>query len=311
MKKIVVTGVAGFIGSNLADALLKNGYKVVGIDNLAYGHRSQVAEGVEFHEMDVRSKDIYPLFDGAEFVFHLAALTSILWCQEDPVLAADNNITGTVNVLEAAKRAGVKKFIYAETSALYEGITKLPTDESEVDPQSYYAVSKLCDHFFAEAYRRFSDIKTVGLRYFNVYGPRQDYTRSMPPVMSAFMVKLLKGERATIYGTGQKKRDFVHVNDVNAFHLLCLESDKVDNQVFNIGSGKNYSVKDIYDLVDEIIGTKLQPELKPDKEGEAEETLADISKAKSMGWEPKMDMRNGLKEMVEHIRKEMAKGTIK
>lgn len=153
---VLITGVAGFIGSNLADRLLREGgYRVIGIDNLSYGVREQIPEGVEFHELDIRSKYIYPVFDGVDFVFHFAAKNCISDCQTDPVETADINVTGTVNVFEAARRANVKKVIYAESSALYEGSTVLPTPETEVKPQSFYALSKLAAMYFAEGYSRF------------------------------------------------------------------------------------------------------------------------------------------------------------
>src|SRR3990172_379823 len=156
MNNILITGVAGFIGSNLADRLLKEGgYKVVGIDNLSYGVKEQIPSGVEFHKADIRHSSIIPLFQDVDFVFHFAAKNCISDCQLDPVETADINVTGTVNVFEAARKAGVKKVIYAESSALYEGSEILPTPETEVKPQSFYAVSKLSTMYFAEAYTRF------------------------------------------------------------------------------------------------------------------------------------------------------------
>jgi len=176
MINVLITGVAGFIGSNLADKLLSvGGYEVFGIDNLAYGVKEQIPEGVKFHKIDIRSKDIYPLFKNIDYVFHFAAKNSIVDCQNNPVETSDINVTGTANVFEACKLAGVKKVIYAESSALYEGSDVLPTPESEVKPQSFYSVSKLAGMYFAEAYKRFFDLNSTALRYFCVYGPRQDY----------------------------------------------------------------------------------------------------------------------------------------
>lgn len=308
--KILITGVAGFIGSNLADRLLAEGHEVVGIDNLIQGLETQIPKGVIFHKADVRSKDIHPLFEGTDFVFHFAAKASIPDCQGDPLGAAETNIFGTINVLEAAKKAKVKGFIYSETSAVYEGAKLLPTPETEVYPESVYAVSKLAGGMFAEAYHRFYGLPVVKLRYFNVYGPRQDYRRSIPPVMSAFIIKLLKGEQPIIYGDGSKKRDFVYVDDVNDFHLLCLKDDRVWGKVFNLGSGTNYSVLEIYEMVSRELGVSISPVFKPDLPGEAIATLADISEAKKLGWEPKISIEEGLKGMIEYIREEMRKGNI-
>jgi len=150
----------------------------------------------------------------------------------------------------------------------------------------------------------------VGLRYFNVYGPRQDYRRTIPPVMSAFIIKLLKGELPIIYGDGSKRRDFVHIEDVNAFHIQCMNDPRTDGKVFNVGSGKNYSVLEIYEMISEILGVKILPIFKPNLPGEARNTLADITKAKKLGWYPSIDIKTGLKDMIAYIRGEMARGRI-
>lgn len=309
--KILITGVAGFIGSNLADRLLAEGYEVVGIDNLSQGLETQIPEGVIFHKADIRSKDIYPLFHGVDFVFHFAAKTSIPDCQDDPISAGEINIIGTINVLEAAKMAGVKGFIYSETAAVYEGSKSLPTPETDVHPQSFYAVSKFSGGMLAEAYHRFYDLPVVRLRYFNVYGPRQDYRRSIPPVMSAFIIQLLKGEAPIIYGDGSKKRDFVHVDDVNDFHLFCLKNKGVYGKVFNIGSGENYSVLETYQMISRNLGISTPPIFKPDLPGEATETLADITEAKKLGWRPRTNIDQGIGQMIEYIKEEIQKGNIK
>ena len=308
--RVLVTGVAGFIGSNLADRLQAGGCHVVGIDNLAYGVREQIPAGVEFHQVDIRSKEIYPLFLGADYVFHLAAKNCISDCQNDPVETAEINVAGTVNVFEAARRSGVRKVIYAESSAMYEGSEILPTPESEVKPESLYATSKAASMLFATAYARFSDLRFTALRYFCVYGPRQDYRRTVPPVMSAFIIKLLRGERPVIYGTGQKRRDFVHVGDINDFHLQCMNDPRTDGQVYNLGSGQNHSVLDIYEMVSDILKVHIPVIHKADLPGEAQNTLADIGKAKALGWRPKTDIQAGLRNMVEYIRRELEKGNV-
>ncbi len=311
MSTVLITGVAGFIGSNLADRLLREGkYRVIGIDNLSYGVREQVPEGVEFHQLDVRSKEIYPLFQNVDYVFHLAAKNCISDCQADPVETSDINVTGTVNVFEAARRGKVKKVIYAESSALYEGSTIFPTPESELKPQSFYAVSKLATLYFAEAYARFYNLNTTALRYFCVYGPRQDYRRTIPPVFSAFVIKLLKNERPIIYGTGEKRRDFVHVDDVNDFHLLCMTDSRTAGKTFNIGSGINYSINEIYHIIAELLESHLEPIYQPDLPGEAFATLADMTEAKKLGWTPKIDLKTGLQTSIDFIRSEMERGKI-
>ncbi|MBV8722747.1 MAG: NAD-dependent epimerase/dehydratase family protein [Candidatus Eremiobacteraeota bacterium] len=307
VKRIGITGVAGFIGSNLADRLLSAGYDVVGYDNLAYGVREQVPDGVEFYEVDVRGREIYDLFERVDVLFHLAAKNCIADCQEDPVETADVNVTGTVNVFEAARQAGVGKIVYAESSALYEGSQSLPTPESDVCPESFYATSKLAGMAFAQAYRRFFETRTTALRYFCVYGPRQDYRRTIPPVMSAFIINLLRGRRPVIYGTGEKRRDFVYVDDVNDFHLRCIEDRATDGHTFNLGSGVNYSIGELFAIVADLLGSNLQPEYRPDLPGEARENLADISAARALGWEPRTGLREGLRRSVAYIKGELSK----
>jgi len=193
---------------------------------------------------------------------------------------------------------------------MYEGSQVFPTPESEVRPESFYAISKLASMYFAKAYETFYDLRFTALRYFNVYGTRQDYRRTIPPVMSAFIIKLLKGEPPTIYGTGKKRRDFVYVDDVNDFHLSCMSDSRTDRKVFNIGSGKNYSVNEIYKLVSELLDIHITPIYESDLLGEAEVTLADVTEAKKLGWKPKTDIITGLKEMIGYIRKEMKQGRV-
>jgi nucleoside-diphosphate-sugar epimerase len=302
--RVVVTGVAGFIGSNLAAHLLERGYAVVGIDNLAYGVREQVPSGCAFHKVDIRDRALFDLIEQGDVIVHLAAKNCIADCQDDPVETASINVTGTANVFEAARRKRAGKVIYAESSALYEGSTILPTPEHEVHPESFYAVSKAASMAFAEAYARFYGIRSTALRYFCVYGPRQDYRRTIPPVMSAFIMRLARGEAPIIYGTGGKRRDFIHVDDVNRFHELCISDPRTDGEVYNLGSAMNYSIKDIYDHIARLMGKNLPPEYKPDLPGEAQETLADIGKARALGWNPEIDLDTGIQTMIDYLGRE-------
>jgi UDP-glucose 4-epimerase len=302
---VLITGVAGFIGSNLADWLVADGHRVIGLDDLSAGVVEQVPDGVEFHRVDVRSAELGRHFDSADVVFHLAAKNCIADCQADPVETASVNVLGTVNVLEWSRRAGVGKVIHAESSAIYEGSDRLPTPESEARPESFYAVSKAAGHEFARAYARFHGMRITGLRYFCVYGPRQDYRRTIPPVMSAFILKLLRGERPTIYGTGEKRRDFVYVDDVNRFHVQCMVDERTDGRVFNVGSGRNHSVREILDEIRSQLGSDLEPHYEPDLPGEAQETLADIGAARSLGWEPEVGLAEGLARSIGYIRAEV------
>jgi nucleoside-diphosphate-sugar epimerase len=310
MITVLITGVAGFIGSNLADRLLQEGFRVLGIDNLSYGVREQIPEGVEFRQLDIRSKEIYSVFQNVDYVFHLAAKNCISDCQMDPVETSDINVTGAVNVFEAARQAGVKKVIYAESSAMYEGSDTFPTPEGEVRPQSFYAASKFASMVFAGGFARFFGLSTTALRYFCVYGPRQDYRRTIPPVFSAFIIKLLKGEPPIIYGTGEKRRDFVHIDDVNDFHLVCVLDGRTTGKVFNVGSGVNYSINEMYQKISRLLGMHIPPAYKSDLPGEATQTLADITEARKLGWTPRVSLDDGLRTSVDFIKNELRKGNI-
>ena len=301
--KILITGVAGFIGSNLADLLIKNNFDVVGIDNLSYGVSEQIPKGVVFHQEDIRDKKIHNLFSEVEYVFHLAAKNSIIDCENDPIETSDINVNGTINVFNAALKKNVKKVIYAESSAVYEGSKNLPSKESDVSPNSVYAKSKMATNRIANKYSQSKGLVTTGLRYFNVYGPKQDYRRTIPPVFSAFIINLLKGKQPTIFGDGSKKRDFIYVDDVNDFHLMCIENSDTNNEVFNIGSGKNYSIKYIYEEIKKILQSDINPIFGKNLDFEAQENLANIDKANSIGWTPKIDLNTGLKRSIDYIKK--------
>jgi UDP-glucose 4-epimerase len=301
-RRILVTGVAGFIGSNLAARLLAEGHAVIGIDDLSQGVVEQVPGGVDFHRLDVRDPAILPLFRGIDAVFHLAAKNCIPDCQMEPVAAASINVVGTVSVFEAARQAGVRRVVHAESSALYEGSAALPSAEDTIAPQSIYAITKLAGAEFAAAYMRYHDMAMTGLRYFCVYGPRQDYRRTVPPVMSAFIIRLLRGERPTIYGTGSKRRDFIYVDDVNDFHVQCLNDARTVGGTFNLGSGQDWSVREILEEIQALLGTSIEPEFRSDLPGEAERTCGDISRARALGWEPKVALRDGLQHSIDYIR---------
>jgi nucleoside-diphosphate-sugar epimerase len=309
-RRIVVTGVAGFIGSNLAVRLLSDGYRVTGIDDLSQGLLEQVPTGVELHRLDVRSTAIYPLFRGADAIFHLAAKNCIPDCQREPAAAVSVNIAGAINVFEAARLAGVARVIYAESSALYEGVTRFPTPEDVVAPRSIYALTKQADADLAAAYARFYGMSFTALRYFCVYGPRQDYRRTVPPVMSAFIIRLLRGERPIIYGTGEKRRDFVYVDDVNDFHVQCLTDARTRGGTFNLGSGRDYSVNEILREIEALLGTSATPLRKAELPGEADRTCADITRARALGWEPRVPLRDGLQRSIAYIREHVVGGAV-
>jgi UDP-glucose 4-epimerase len=301
-KRVVITGGAGFIGSNLATHLLDRDYSVAAVDNLSAGTIENLDSRVEFHRADIRDADFEDLLEGADAVFHLAAKSSLTDCLAKPLEAASVNVAGTLNVLEAARRKRVAKFIYADTSAEYEGIARFPSPENEVKPIGVYAASKHGGATFCESYRQLYRMNVAIMRYFNVYGPAQDWRRVVPPVMSAFMITMLRGERPVIYGTGEKRRDFIYIDDLNDLHLAVLENPASENQIFNGGTGTNFSINQIFALVEKLLRTGLKPIYKPDLPGEAGVTLADISNARALGWRPRIDIEEGLRRTAAYIR---------
>lgn len=306
-KKVVVSGAAGFVGSNLVRHLIDRGYSVIGIDNLSAGTKENIDERVEFHDKDICSPSIYPLFEGVDAVFHLAAKSCLTDCLEHPVEAASVNVLGTVNVLEAARRAGVHKFIYADTSAEYEGIDSFPTKEDKIRPIGVYAASKHGGATFCESYRALYGMNVTILRYFNVYGPAQDWRRVVPPVMSAFIIRMLQGERPIIYGIGEKRRDFIYVDDVNDLHVLILDDPRSNGKVVNAGTGTNFSINEVYELIEGMLKTGLRPIYKPDLPGEAQMTLADTTEAEALGWKPKVGIHEGLERSITYIEERVLK----
>ena len=300
-KRILVTGAAGFVGSNLAIDFLDAGYSVVAIDNLSAGTIENVDGRAEFHERDICDPEIYPFFRNVDAVFHLAAKSSLTDCLAKPLDAARVNVLGTLNIVDCAKRAEVPKFVYADTSAEYEGINQFPTPETQVKPIGVYAASKHGGAAFCDSYRELYGMNITTVRYFNVYGPAQDWRRVVPPVMSAFIIRMLSGERPVIYGNGEKRRDFIYVDDVNALHRLIFEDTRSAGKVFNVGTGTNFSVNQIYECIEGILKTGLKPIYKPDLPGEAQITLADVTSAAQLGWKPKIDIEEGLRRSIRYI----------
>jgi UDP-glucose 4-epimerase len=302
MARYLITGAAGFIGSHLARRLVDDGHTVVGLDDLSAGQRENVDPRVDLRVVDIRSPAIYPLFAGVEGVFHLAAKNCLPDCLKDPVETASINVTGTANVLEAAARAGVRKVAYADTSAEYEGVPDLPSRVDRIHPLSVYARSKRAATLFCEAYQQFHGLRLTVVRYFNVYGPAQDWRRTIAPLMSALAIKLLRGERPVIYGSGKKRRDFIYIDDVTAFNVLALCDPRTDDGVYNVGTGVSYSVNDVFAEVEAQLRTGLTPVYQPDLPGEADATLADISGSRQLGWTPGVGLEEGIARSIAYIR---------
>lgn len=308
MKTILITGVAGFIGSNLAQYLVsKEKYRIIGIDNLSYGLIEQVPKEIDFHKIDIRDKSIQSLFRNVDCVFHLAAKNCISDCQSDPDETIDINIKGSINIFKASVENNVNRIIYSDSSAVYEGSTLLPTPESEVYPISNYAISKQTGENFLKSItaQQFTDY--TSLRYFNVYGPRQDYRRSIPPLMSSMIIKMLNKERPVIYGNGSKKRDFIHINDINRFHEILINKKNINQKIFNLGSGNNFSVNEIFIKIRDLLRLSVEPIYMEDLPGEAQENLADINRAIQLNWFPQVTLDDGLLDMIRYIKKNVIK----
>ena len=295
IKKIIVTGGAGFIGSNLVDALLEQGFEVHIIDNLETGKKENINPKAVFHQADIRYyEEIAPIFDGADFVFHLAALARIQPSIANPLAAHHTNATGTLNVLRAAEKAGVKKLIYSGSSSVY-GKNPTPFQENmKPDPLNPYAAQKLMGEHYSRNFTELYGLPTVILRYFNVYGPREILTGAYATVIGIFRQQLKEGKPMTMVADGeQKTRDFTHVRDVARANILAMESDKVGKaEVINIGTGKNYTIKELADM----FGGPIQ--VIPARVGETVTTLADNSRAlELLGWSPTISLAEGLAEL--------------
>ena len=305
MKKILITGVAGFIGSNFARELIKENYHVYGIDDLSQGFEKNIPAEVEFTKCSIVDKTSYSkLFEqGFDSVFHFAALNSIFDCEGDPDKAFFINNYGTEIIANLTLNYKVKNFIAAESSAIYEGSEIFPTNESIISPKSVYAWTKLSQSYFCRAKFDNTGTKYYGMRYLNVYGPYQNLEREVPPLFGSLISKRLNNEKPIIYGDGSKKRDFIDVRDVNSFHLKILNED-IKPGVYNLGTGENYSVLEILEKIDILLD--IEPlsniDFQDDFSHEALQNLADISKAKETGWSPKINLQTGLKDQIEAMK---------
>ena len=294
MKKIVVTGGAGFIGSHLVDALVERGFDVHVIDNLIAGKIENVNKQAKFFKEDIRNFDaVKKIMEGAEYIFHLAALPRVQYSIENPAETNDVNINGLLNILVAAKEAKVKKIIYSASSSAYGNQEKLPLKEDmPANPLSPYGLQKYVGELYCQVFNAVYGLSTVSLRYFNVYGPRLDPEGDYALVIGRFLKQKKEGKPLTIVPDGEQTRDFTHIRDVIAANIFAMESDKVGKgEVINIGAGKNYSVNKIA----EIIGG---PTIFIEPRTEPKHALADITKAKELlGWEPKVSLEEGIEEL--------------
>lgn len=312
-RRALVTGGAGFIGSHLAEALVGDGYAVRVLDDFSSGAPSNLAsvEGrVEVVRGDCRREDdVRAAVDGCEVVFHEAALPSVQRSVEDPRLSHGINLDATLTMLEASVAAGVKRFVFAGSSSAYGESEALPKSESLApDPLSPYAAQKLASEAYCRSFARCFDLDTVVLRYFNVYGPRQDPSSPYSGVISLFVTTLLAGRAPTIYGDGEQTRDFVYVEDVARANLAAATADVPRGSVINIAGGRRVSVNELFRTVREQVGgaaEALEPTYSPSRTGDVRHSLADLELARRwLGWSPGVSLDEGIAETVRQYRKE-------
>lgn len=317
----LVTGAAGFIGSHLVEALLALDQRVTGLDNFATGHRHNVHQlreaadasqwsNFRFVEGDIRSlADCRAVCDGVDIVLHQAALGSVARSVEDPLAATATNIGGFVNMLTSARDAGVRRFVYAASSSTYGDHPGLPKVEHEIGrPLSPYAVTKYVNELFADVFHRCYGIDTVGLRYFNVFGERQDPNGAYAAVIPQWFAAMIGRREVTINGDGETSRDFCYIDNVVQANLLAatVESPDALNQVYNIALGERTSLAGLYELMRELLATRIPhvaahtPRFGPFRAGDVRHSQADISKARELlGYAPTHRLRDGLLEALD------------
>jgi len=305
--KCLVTGGAGFIGSHLVEALVARGDKVRVFDNLSTGkvdNLDAVADDVEFIEGDLR--DFHAVGAAArdcELIFHQGALASVPRSVADPVPTHDVCATGTLNVLQAARAAGVRRVVYAASSSAYGASARLPKHESDPTlPLSPYAVAKLAGEQYCAAFSHVYGLETVRLRYFNVFGPRQPPDSPYAAVIPLFFAAMLDGKRPLIHGDGHQSRDFTFVDDVVQANFLASEAKGVSGKVYNVACGRRTSLLELVTKINGLLGTTIEPNFGPPRPGDVRHSQADIGAAQNdLGYRPMWDVEQGLRRCLDHF----------
>jgi nucleoside-diphosphate-sugar epimerase len=306
MANYLVTGGAGFIGSNIAEELLRRGEKVRIIDNFSTGKIENIERfinDIELIEGDLRNiEDAKKAVNGIEYILHQAALPSVPRSVIDPILSNASNIDGTLNLLVAARDAGVKRVIIAASSSAYGDTEILPKVENMVpNPLSPYAVTKYVEELYGKVFSKVYGLETVSLRYFNVFGPRQDPNSQYAAVIPKFITKMLKSESPVIYGDGEQSRDFTYIDNVVEANILAATSEKVGHgEVINIACGKRISLNQLVQKLNEILGTDVRPIYDKPRVGDVKHSLASIEKAERLlGYHVKVSLDEGLRKVIE------------
>ncbi len=306
MAVYLITGIAGFIGSSLAEALLKRGKTVRGIDNFVTGRRENLApflKQIDFHEADLRDPDaMLRACEGVDIIFHEGALPSVPRSVKDPVPSHECNINGTFNLLHAAKAGGVKRVVYAASSSAYGNQPEMPRRETMVPmPISPYAVQKLTGELYMKSYWQVYGLETVCLRYFNIFGPRQVPDSPYSGVMAKFILQMMRGEQPTIFGTGDQGRDFTYIDNAVSANLLAAlaPADRVAGRVFNVACGERHTLKETFAVLAELLDFKQTVLFGPERNGDVRDSLADVSAAReAFGYEPMVGFEEGLRRTV-------------
>jgi UDP-glucose 4-epimerase len=311
MSKVLVTGGAGFIGSNLVERLLHDGHDVRVLDDYSTGR----LENLCFYNhpvgaIDLKSGTITDLgicmnaMKNIEYVFHLAAIPFVQKSIDDPILTNENNIDGTLNVLEAAVKNGVKKVIFASSSAVYGDTDRIPTPEEEpTNPLSPYALHKLTGEGYLKLFYELYGLKSIALRYFNVFGPKQNPGSEYSAVIPIFINSILHRKPPTVFGDGNQTRDFTYVSNIVDANILAMENDSIDFGVMNIASGRSVSLNELLDLLYYIIGESELPVYIAPRPGEVRHSMADITRAEVLlDYTPAMGFREGIMETIKYYK---------
>jgi UDP-glucose 4-epimerase len=311
MARYLITGIAGFIGSSLARALLSRGEQVRGVDNFSTGQRENIAEildRIDFREADILDLDaMHNACAEVDYVLHQAAIPSVPKSVLDPLGSNRANVDGTVNLLVAARDAKVKRVVYAASSSGYGDTPTLPKHEAmSPDPISPYAVAKLASEHYMVSFYRCYQLETVSLRYFNIFGPRQDPSSPYSGVLAKFITAMLHGEQPTIFGDGEQSRDFTYIDNAVAANLLACKAPAAQaaGQVFNVATGHRVTLNETFKSLQGITGYSGVPKYAPEREGDIKHSLADISKAEAgLAYKPTVGFEQGLRLTVDWYRK--------
>ena len=316
MRTFLVTGGAGFIGSHIASALVERGDRVRVLDNLSTGHRSNLnhlGDSVEFIEADLLEVDaVSQAVEGVDCVFHQAALASVPRSVEAPLDTNAACVTGTVTLLDAARRAGVRRLVYAASSSLYGDVATSSKRESDLPaPISPYGAAKLAAEYYCQAFTATYGFETVALRYFNVFGPRQDPGSPYSAVIPLFITAILENRRPVIFGNGLQSRDFTYIANVVHGNLLAADAEGVAGRSFNVAAGRTVNLLEMLAMLNKYLGTDVKPEFAEARPGDILESLADISAARaSLKYDPQISFEEGISQSIDYYRSLKKKQTI-